>query len=238
MPQATQPISPPQAKNTIVRSALIATGQTSRPIAGTFTVAGTGDSGGVTTEGTAEDIAVTLDSAISSVVEVGQPLEFISPAGVSVIARVRNRYAGSGTSLELSANESIPDGSTAVFPPVARIRQSADINETVATTSFSSFDHAQSAVSIGEGTADGTFNGGYSYYDAFYETLAYAKDNTQKLYVERELESPDSNVFSKGPILWGICVATGIASPAADGGEVQGNITVAFDSINRIAPQT
>ncbi|MFG6095071.1 hypothetical protein SPB21_07465 [Leptothoe sp. ISB3NOV94-8A] len=238
MPQATQPISPPQAKNTIVRSALIATGQTSRPISGTFEVAGTGNSGAVAVEGTAENIDLILSAAITSVVEVGQPLEFVAPSGASVIARVRTKYEGSGTTLAVSANETIVDGSTAVFPPVARIRQSADINESVSTTSFSSFDHATSAVSIGEGTADGTFNGGYSYYDAFFETLTYAKDNTQKLYVERELESPDSNVFSTGPIIWGICVATGIASPAADGSEVQGNITVAFDSINRIAPQT
>ena len=238
MPQATQPISPPQAKNTVVRAALIATGQTSRPISGTFTIAGSGDSGAVTTEGTEEDITVTLSAQITSVVEVGQPLEFIAPSGASVIARVRTKYEGQETSLALKANETSPDGSVAVFPPLARIRQSADINESVATTSFSSFDHSTSAVSIGEGTADGTFNGGYSYYDAFYETLTYAKDNTQKLYVERELESPDANVFSKGPIIWGICVATGIASPASDGAEVQGNITVAFDSINRIQPQT
>ncbi len=236
MPQATQPISPPQAKNTIVRAALIPTGSTSRPTPGTGTVSGAVN---VTTEGTAEDETVTLASALTgSQIQVGQPLEFISPAGTSVIARVRTLYAGAGTSLEVSANESIPDGSTFVFPPVARIRQSADINESVGTTSFSSFDHSTSTVSIGEGTADGTFNGGYSYYDAFYETLAYAKDNTQKLYVERELESPDATVFSTGPIIWGVCVATGIASPAADGSEVQGNITVAFDSINRIAPQT
>ena len=236
MPQATQPISPPQAKNTIVRAALIPTGSTSRPTPGTGTVSGAVS---ITTEGTAEDETVTLASALTgSQIQVGQPLEFISPAGTSVIARVRTLYAGAGTSLEVSANESIPDGSTFVFPPVARIRQSADINESVGTTSFSSFDHSTSTVSIGEGTADGTFNGGYSYYDAFYETLAYAKDNTQKLYVERELESPDATVFSTGPIIWGVCVATGIASPAADGSEVQGNITVAFDSINRIAPQT
>lgn len=236
MPNASQPISPPQAKNTIVRSALIPTGSTARPTSGTGTLSGAVS---VTAEGTAEDVSATLSAALTgSQIQVGQPLEFLSPAGTSVIARVRTLYAGSGTTLELSANESIPDGSTFEFPPRARIRQSADISESVATTSFSSFDHAQSAVSIGEGTADGTFNGGYSYYDAFYETLTYAKDNTQKLYVERELESPDSTVFSKGPIIWGICVATGIASPAADGSEVQGNITVAFDSINRIAPQT
>ncbi|MEO1390226.1 MAG: hypothetical protein AAFV85_23075 [Cyanobacteria bacterium J06634_6] len=238
MPQATQPISPPQAKNTIVRAALIATGQTSRPISGTFTLASSTAGGGVSTEGTAEDITVTLDAAISSIVEVGQPLEFISPAGTSVIARVRTRYGGSGTSLELSANESIPDGSTAVFPPVARIRQSADIAESVATTTFSSFDHAQSSVSIGEGSATGTFNGGYSFYDAFYQTVLHAKDNTQRLYVERELESPDSSVFSKGPILWGIVIGTGITSNAQDGSNVSGDITVAFDSINRIDPQT
>ena len=238
MPQATQPISPPQAKNTIVRAALIATGQTSRPIAGTFTVAGTGNSGAVVAEGTAEDITLTLAAAITSVVEVGQPLEFIKPSGASVIAIVRTKYEGSGTSLAVTANETIDDSSTAVFPPVARIRQSADIAESVATTSFSSFDHAQSAVSIGEGSATGTFNGGYSFYDAFFQTLAYAKDNTQKLYVERELESPDSNVFSKGPILWGIAIATGITSNAQDGSNVSGDITVAFDSINRVDPVT
>ena len=236
MPNATQPISPPQAKNTIVRSALIPTGSTARPTAGTGTVSG---AVAVTTEGTAEDETVTLASALTgSQIQVGQPLEFVAPNGSSVIATVRTLYAGAGTTLEVTANESIADGSTFEFPPRARIRQSADINESVATTTFSSFDHSTSAVSIGEGTADGTFNGGYSYYDAFYQTLTYAKDNTQKLYVERELESPDSTVFSTGPIIWGICVATGIASPASDGSEVQGNITVAFDSINRIDPQT
>ena len=236
MPQATHPISTKKEKNTTVRSALIPTGSTARPTAGTGTVT---PAVSVTTEGTDEAVTATLSAALTgSQIQVGQPLEFISPAGASVIARVRTLYAGAGTSLELTANETIPDNSTFVFPPVARIRQSADINESVATTSFSSFDHSTSAVSIGEGTADGTFNGGYSDYDAFYQTLTYAKDNTQKLYVERELENPDSTVFSTGSIIWGICVATGIASPAADGSEVQGNITVAFDSINRIRPQT
>ncbi len=236
MPAAGQPLAPPQAKNTTVRAALIPTGSTARPTAGTGTVDGAVT---VTTAGTDQDLTATLDAALTgSQIQVGQPLEFIAPDGTSVIARVRTLYAGVGTSLDLTCNETIADNSTFVFPPVARIRQSADINETVATTSFSSFDHSVSAVSIGEGTADGTFNGGYSDYDAFYQTLTYAKDNTQKLYVERELESPDSAVFSTGSIIWGICVATGIASPAADGSEVQGNITVAFDSINRIRPQT
>ena len=235
MPQATQPISPPQAKNTIVRAALIPVGSSSRPVSGTFTTAGAVT---VTTEGTAEDVTATLAGAIGSFVEVGQALEFVSPAGTSVIAIVRTRYAGAGTSLELTANESIPDGSLAVFPPVARIRQSADIAETVATTTFSSFDHSQSSVSIGEGSATGTFNGGFSYYDAFFQTLVFARDNSQRLFVERELESPDSTVFSTGPITWGICIVTGVTSNAQDGSNITGDITVAFDSINRIDPQT
>lgn len=236
MPQATQPISPPQAKNTIVRAALTPTGSTARPTSGSGTVS---TEVAVTTQGTAEDVSATLSAALTgSQIQVGQPLEFISPAGTSVIATVRTLYAGAGTTLELSANETIPANSTFVFPPVARIRQSADIAETVGTTTFSSFDHAQSSVSIGEGSATGTFNGGYSYYDAFFQTLTYAKDNTQRLFVERETESPDSTVFSTGPIIWGICIATGITSNAQDGSNVSGDITVAFDSINRIDPQT
>ena len=211
MPQATQPISPPQAKNTIVRAALTPTGSTARPTSGSGTVS---TEVAVTTQGTAEDVSATLSAALT-----GSQIQV-------------------GTTLELSANETIPANSTFVFPPVARIRQSADIAETVGTTTFSSFDHAQSSVSIGEGSATGTFNGGYSYYDAFFQTLTYAKDNTQRLFVERETESPDSTVFSTGPIIWGICIATGITSNAQDGSNVSGDITVAFDSINRIDPQT
>lgn len=236
MPAAKQPFTPPQAKNVTVRTALIASGQTSRPIAGTFTLA---SEAGVTTEGTAENITATLSGAISSVVQVGQWLEFVAPAGTSVLAQVRTAYAGSGTSLELTANETIPTGSTAVFPPVGRIKQSADLAETVATTSFSSFDHATSDVSIGEGSATMTINGGYNYYDAFTATAKYAKDNTAKLYVEREVPSPDGNVFGSGPIDWAIAIVTGITSNAQDGSNVGADITFTISGdVNRVEPVT
>lgn len=236
MPAAGQPFTPPQAKNVIPRCALIASGQTSRPIAGTFTLA---SEAGVTTEGTAEDITATLSGAITSVVQVGQWLEFVAPAGTSVLAQVRTAYAGSGTSLELTANETIPTGSTAVFPPVGRIRQSADLAETVATTAFSSFDHSVSDVSIGEGSGTLTVNGGYNYYDAFVATAKYAKDNNQKLYVERELPSPDGNVFSTGPIDWAIAILTGLTSNAQDGSNVGADTTFTISgAINRVEPAT
>lgn len=236
MPAASQPLSPAQATNTIVKASLIPSGSTARPTPGTGTVSGAVN---VTAQGTAEAVTATLDAALTgSLMQVGQPLEFISPAGASVIAIVRTVYAGTGTSLELTANETIPDNSTFVFPPVARLRQSADINRNTNTTTFSSFDHSVAAVSIGDTTADGAFNGGYNYYDAFWQTCLFAQKNKQKLYAERQLESPDSSVFAAGPITWGIAVITGLNSPAANGAEVQGNVSMAFDSVNDIDPQT
>ena len=236
MPAASQPLSPAQATNTIVRAALIPSGSTGRPAAATGTLASAVT---VTTQGTAQALTATLDAALTgSLIQAGQALEFISPAGTSVIATVATTYAGSGTSLDLSANETIPDGSTFEFPPRARLRQSADVNKATATTSFSSFDHSVAAQSIGETTADGAFNGGYSYYDAFWQTCQYAQKNKLKFYVERELESPDSSVFGTGPVTWGIAIVTALASPAANGAEVQGNVTVAFDSVNDVNPLT
>ena len=236
MPAAGQPFTPPQAKNVIPRCALIPTGSTARPVAGTFTTSGSTD---VTTEGTAESVTATLSAAISSVVQVGQWLEFVAPAGTSVLAQVRTLYNAAGTSLELTANETIPTGSTAVFPVVGRIRQSADLAETVATTAFSSFDHSSSDVSIGEGSGTLTVNGGYNYYDAFVATAKYAKDNNQKLYIERELPSPDGSVFTTGPIDWAIAILTGLTSNAQDGSNVGADTTFTISgAVNRIEPQT
>ncbi|MEM9264510.1 MAG: hypothetical protein AAGA46_03205 [Cyanobacteria bacterium P01_F01_bin.13] len=236
MPAAGQPLSPAQATNTVVEGALIPIGSTARPTSGTGTVSGAVS---VTAQGTGESVSATLDAALTgSLIQVGQPLEFEAPDGTSRIAIVRTTYAGSGTTLELTANETIPDNSTFSFPPKARLRQSADINRSTATTTFSSFDHSVASVSIGDTTADGTFNGGYNYYDAFWQTCQYAQTNKQKLYISRQLESPDSSVFGTGPITWGVAVISGLNSPAANGAEVQGNVTVAFDSVNDIDPQT
>lgn len=236
MPSGSLILSPPQAKGVIPRVALIAEGQQSRIIPGTFTL---GAEVGVTTEGTAEDVTATITTAQGSIVQVGQVLAFESPAGRYYRATVRTKYDATGTSLALSATETIPTGSVAKFPAEFRIRQSTDIAKSTSTTSFSSFDHTVSDQSIGEGSATLTANGGFNWYDPGYATCEYAQSNSQKVYIERQLPSPDGNVFSTGPIEWGIAVITGDATPAPDGGNVSANVTFAISGVvNKIEPTT
>lgn len=234
MPSGSLILNPPISKNVVTRVGLIAEGQTSRVIPGTFTTSG---ATAVTSAGTEENVTATLTAAQTSIMQVGQVLAFQTPAGQYVRATVRTLYNGSGTSLELTATETIPDGSIAAFPAEFRIRQSADLAKTTATTSFSSFDHNVSDQAIGEATATLTANGGFNWYDPGYATCEYAQNNSQKIYVERELPSPDGNVYNTGPIEWGIAVVTGDATPAPDGGNVSANVTFAISgSINKIEP--
>lgn len=236
MPAANGALTPPQAKNTVCRVALIPEGSTSRPTSVTLTNSGTEVS--VTTEGTAEAVTMTLASSVTTNIEVGQWLRFVDAGGLQYKAQVTTKYT-TGTSLGLTISESIPAGAIAKFPAEFRIRQAAGLSESVSTNSFSSFDHANSAVSIGEGTASIDFSGGYSHYDAGLATCKYAKDNTQKIFFERELESPDGSVFGSGLIEWGVGVITSIDSPANDQDSVGGNVTIDVSgTINRIEPKT
>lgn len=237
MPAASGALNPPQAKTTKSRIALIPAGSQSRPTSATLT--NSGSPVAATTQGTSEDVAMTLASDPGTLnMQVGQHLRFVDGSGNQYLAKVRTTFV-SGTTLNLTISETIPADATAQFPPEFRIRQSAGLSESVATNSFSSFDHTNSAVSIGEGTAQIAFEGGYSHYDPGLHTAKYAKDNSLKVYFERELESPDSSVFSKGPIDWGIGVITSIDSPAADGDAVGGNVTIDVSgNIGRIDPAT
>ena len=137
MPSGSSILSPPQSKSVATRVALIATGQQSRIIPGTFTL---GAELEVASPGVAEDVTATVTTQ-ASIVQVGQVLAFLSPSGRYYRATVRTAYEGSGTSLELSATETIPTGSVAKFPADFRIRQSAYRAMATSTTSFSSFEH-------------------------------------------------------------------------------------------------
>ena len=237
MPAAAGALNPPQSKTTKCRVALVPVGSGVRPTRATLTNSASAVT--VTTEGTAQNVTMTLASDPGTLnMQVGQFLMFTDASGNKYLARVRTVFE-SGTSLALQISETIPAGATAEFPCLFRIRQSAGLSESVATTSFSSFDHTNSAVSIGEGTAQFAFDGGYSHYDPGLATCKYAKDNSLRLYVERELESPDSSVYSTGATDWAIAIVTAIDSPAADGDSVGGNVT--FDisgTINRVEPAT
>ena len=234
MPSGSLILAPPQSKNVITRVALIADGQQSRVVPGTFTL---GAELAVAAEGTAEDVTATITGAQASIVQVGQVLAFESPAGRYYRATVRTKYEATGTSLALSATETIPTGSVAKFPAEFRIRQSADLAKSTSTTTFSSFDHDVSDQSINETTATLTFNGGFNWYDPGYATCEYAQTQSQKIYVERELPSPDGNVFNSGPIEWGIAVISGDATPAPNGGNVSANVTFAISgSVSKIEP--
>lgn len=236
MPGQAGALNPPLGKKTKSRIALIPAGSTARPAS--VSLANNGTAVAVTTQGTEQDATMTLATSRTANIMAGQYLRFVDANGQQFLARVRTNFT-SGTSLQLRISETIPANATAEFPPEFRIRQSANLSESVATNSFSSFDHANSAVSIGEGTAQIALDGGYSHYDPGLHTAKYAKDNGLLVFIERELESPDATVFSKGAIDWAVGIVTSIDSPAADGDSVGGNVQIDISgNINRIQPQT
>ncbi|MEL7495496.1 MAG: hypothetical protein AAGJ95_16250 [Cyanobacteria bacterium J06554_11] len=236
MPAPSGVLNPPQAKTAKARVFIPPTGQT--PVPNIVTLTNSGVSVDVTTEGTKQNAIMTLASDPGTLnIQVGQYLQFVDSAGLKYIARVRTVFV-SGTSLEVEIAESIPADATAQFPPEFDIRQSFSFDETVATNSFSSLQHTTATVSIGEGSGSVTADGGYSDYDAGSLTARYAKDNTLKVVLVQELESPDGTVYGTGAIQYASGVCTGISVPVSDGDSVLRNFTFDIQEVFRIDPTT
>jgi hypothetical protein len=192
----------------------------------------------VATQGTAQDVTMTLDADPGALnIQVGNHLQWIDANGLKYLSRVRTAFV-SGTSLLLEAYETIPADATAEWPPLFNIRQSFSISESVSTNTFSSFDHSSATVSIGEGTGSVAADGGYNFYDAGAWTAKYAKDNSLKVYLEQELESPDASVFGTGDITYAIGVVSSIDSPSQDGDAVLANFGFEIQEVTRIKPTT
>jgi hypothetical protein len=236
MPAASGALNPPQAKTVDARIAIVPIGSTTRPTRATLTNSAADVD--AATEGTAANVTMTLASDPGTLnIQVGQYLQFIDSSGNKYLARVRTTFA-SGTSLALEIWETIPANSTAVFPARFNIRQSFSFSESVSTNTFSSFDHTTSTVSIGEGTGSVTADGGYSFYDAGGWTAKYAKDNSLKVWIESELESPDSSVFGSGDFTGAIGVVTSIDQTAQDGDSVLSNFSFDIQEVVRTKPAT
>ena len=235
MPGSVGALNPPQAKTIKAKIFIPPTGTTPVPANATLT---NSLNVPVTTEGTFENVTMTLSADPGALnMQVGQGLQFVGTDGQKYLARVRTLFV-SGTSLELSTAESIPADATAIFPPLFAIRQSFSFEESVSTNTFSSFDHSTATVSIGEGTGTVTADGGYTFYDAGGDTAVYAKDNSLKVVLVQEIESPDGAVFGTGPINYATGVCTGIGRAGQDGDSVLSNFTFDIQEVNRVDPVT
>lgn len=234
MPAAAGALNPSQAKNTIVRAYIPVTGAST--LTATTDVTNSGSAVTVTTQGTWEDVTMTLASDPGISIPAGNYLRFVDSSGNQYIAKVRTAFT-SGTSLLLRAPETIPADAVASFPSQWMIRQSADLQEDVATNTFSSFDHSQATVSIGEGTGTITLNGGFSTFDPGILTAQYAKDNSLKMIVSLEYE-PDNATQSTGFTQWAQGVITSIAMPATEGDALLANVTMAVQEVTRVEATT
>lgn len=219
----TNPLPTTKGIRTKLYAALLRIGERARPPQVDFT-----------TTALAAKNAITISvTSVTTILAAGQYLQFEDADGKLYPARATANYSsGAALAVEPLA-EAIPSGAVARFPAKFGLRSSADLSDSVATETISTFDHVEGAdVAPGEKTGDVTLNGYYSHYDAGGRTCAQAIKEAREIWIERHLDVP-SSAYAIGDIEGGATLLTGRTSSATESGAVSadfsGSIVQRFD---------